>query len=101
MKLISDKLSCPKFSGGRDGMYNMMMEYYYWTRGLVQSATKTADTAGQRLHQLISTAVRGWTEAGASLHQCETASLGLLSLARDVTVAAILLHYKLFVITYR
>ena len=68
-------------------MYNMMMEYYSWTRGLVQSVTKTADTAGQRLHQLISTAVRGWTEAGA--------------LARDVTVATILLHYKLIVITYR
>ena len=84
-------------------MYNMMMEYYSWTRGLVQSATKTADTAGQRLHQLISTAVRGWTQAGASLHQCQTASLGLgvLSLARDVTVATILLHYKLVVITYR
>ena len=82
-------------------MYNMMMEYYAWTRGLVQSVTKTADTAGQRLQQLISTAVRGWTEAGASLHQRDTASLGLFSLARDVTVATILLHYKLFVITYR
>ena len=82
-------------------MYNMMMEYYTWTRSWRQSVTKTADTAGRRLQQLMSPAVRGWIGAGVGLHQCETASLRLLSLARDVTVASILLLYKLFVITYR
>ena len=79
----------------------MMGECHTWTRSLLQSLTKTADSAGRRLQQLISPAVRGWTGAAAGLHQCETASLGLLSLARDVTVASILLLYKLFVITYR
>ena len=42
----------------------------------------------------MSTAVRGWARA-------EAASLGILSLTRDVIFASILLLYKLLVIAYR
>ena len=79
-------------------MYSMMMEYY---TGVTRALTQTADTAGWGLQQLISTAGRGWAGAGASLRRCEAASRGLLSLARDVILASILLLYKLLVITYR
>ena len=73
------------------GMYSMMMEYYSW---VIRTLTRTADTAGGRLQQLMSTAVRGWARA-------EAASLGILSLTRDVIFASILLLYKLLVIAYR
>ena len=69
----------------------MMMEYYSW---VIRTLTRTADTAGGRLQQLMSTAVRGWARA-------EAASLGILSLTRDVIFASILLLYKLLVIAYR
>ena len=80
------------------------MEYYKWTsRMLAQTAARTADTAAWPLQLLISSAVRGLRGAGAGLHQCqcEAASLGILSLARDVILASVLLLYKLLVIAYR
>ena len=70
------------------------MEYYTWVTRIL---TKTVDTAAARLQQLTPTAVR----TGDSLRQCEAASLGILSLARDVIFASILLLYKLLVIAYR
>ena len=53
----------------------MMMEYYTWTRSLLQSVTKTADTAGRRLQPLMSPAVRGWTGAGGRGTHAEVLAL--------------------------